>query len=542
MKKYIVKNLKWLNLFVIMVLLSNLAAVVVQFVKGAVLNLALEQNNKKFLICVLALLGSIAVEILLTYLSFRFENSFKINTMKALKKDFFHATLRMKYPDFQAEGNENVLAKYNVVLPEIQNRYMGALTLLFGFIVKIITITVALITLDWRLAIITLVLLSMPIYIPKIFEKKLQEYQKKFMDSSNELTAFLTNILEGFEVIKNFSVEKKFLNLFIKKNDDTSAASLKNENYGAFMKILMACMSYFSYFVIIAFSGYLVYKGEFDAGQFFIAVGMIDQLSYPIIGISGCIQSVVAMKPMIKETTEFMLSNSGEESYVDGFSKGIKCNNVSFKYEDEDEYILKNVDFEIKKNGKYLIVGENGSGKTTFVNCLLKYHEVNNGEILYDDVNISKVDSVFNVCSVLRQNVFLFADNLRNNITLFNNTISDKEIIDVLKKLKLDKYANAEGLDMLVGSGGVVLSGGEQRKIGLARTLLANKNILILDEPLANLDQDSKDVIMNSIINIKDKTLIMISHEWLERAKGSENQFDGVLRIKNMSVSGNAYA
>ena len=112
----------------------------------------------------------------------------------------------------------------------------------------------------------------------------------------------------------------------------------------------------------------------------------------------------------------------------------------------------------------------------------------------------------------------------------------------MLKKLKLDKYANAEGLEMLVGSGGVVLSGGEQRKIGLARTLLANKNILILDEPLANLDQDSKDVIMNSIINIKDKTLIMISHEWLERAKGSENQFDGVLRIKNMSVSGNAYA
>lgn len=530
MKKYIVKNVRWLVLFLVAVLLSNVAAVIVQFLKGDVLNLALGQSYKNFITSVCFLLCAIGFEIFFTYLTFRFENRFKNYQIKSIKEDFFKSILGMGCKRFREEGNEKILAKYTVTIPEIQNRYISSTTLLFSFLVKIISITCALVSLDWRLAILTLLLLSMPIYIPKFFEKKIQIYQKNHVEKSNELMAFLTNVLEGFEVIKNFSIERKFQKKYNTINGNAISMTLKNDDYGTFMRILMSCMSYFSYFAVIAFSGWLVYKGEFNAGEFFVAVGMIDQLSYPIIGISGCLQGIVAMKPLLKETEDFLTyeSEKKEVSIVD-FNNEIKCRNISFKY--DETWILRDVDFDMKKNGKYLIVGENGSGKTTFVNCLLKYHLVDEGEILIDGVDIKDIGDIYNICSILRQNVFLFADSLRNNVTLFNDAISDEKIIDVLRRLNLEKYANVEALDMMVGSGGVNLSAGEQRKVGLARVLLTDRNILILDEPLSNLDQESKDVVMSNILDINDRTVILISHEWLERTNGSVNQFTDVLKI-----------
>lgn len=537
MKKYIADNKKWLITFFVFVLLSDIVAIFVQFIKGDVLNDALSGSFDKFTHNVIFLLVFIAVEILCTYFSFRLENKFKNKSLQDVRKDIFSATINMNFKEFRKEGSDKFLSKFTVTIPELQYKYFGAMTMLFSLIAKIVTVSIALFFLDWRLAIVTLVLLTMPVYVPKLFQNKIQSYQNKFIESSNGFMATLNNMLDGTEVIKNFSVEQKFINKFLGVNDDLYKKSLDNENYGAFMRIVMACMSYFSYFAVIAFSGYLVYKKEFNAGQFFISVGMIDQLSYPIIALSGCLQSFISIKQLRDDTYKFISEQRDVSKSIDCFKDEIKCVNAGFRYDEETPKIFEKCNFTFEKNQKYLLTGVNGSGKTTFINCLLRYHDLTEGKMMVDGLDTSQVDSIFNVCTVLRQNVFMFTDTIRNNITLFQEHITDKQIIDVLKTLKLNKYASEEGLETVVGDGEVMLSGGEQRKIALARVLLANKDVVVLDEPLANLDQESKDIVVSCINEIKDKTIIIISHEWMDREISSIKQIYDMSQIESAGAN-----
>ena len=135
----------------------------------------------------------------------------------------------------------------------------------------------------------------------------------------------------------------------------------------------------------------------------------------------------------------------------------------------------------------------------------------------------------------MRQDVFLFSDTLRNNITLFDDSIKDTEIINILTRLGMTKYATGESLDTFVGDGMLQLSGGERRRISMARVLLSSKDVVILDEPISNLDEDNKKMIQDYIMSIKDKTVIIVSHEWDNINTG--NQSGGFDRILVMDTN-----
>jgi ATP-binding cassette subfamily B protein len=399
-----------------------------------------------------------------------------------------------------------------------------------------VIITIALAILNWKVMILTLFLLTMPMYLPKILEKKLQYFQKKRVEKAERFINGLTNILQGFEVIKNFSIEKRIISKFIGINYDASRASLKNDNYSSLMRGLMAFISYFSYFAIIAFSAYLVFTKEFNAGQFFVAIGMIDQLSYPLIAIAGCIQNIIAVKVLKAEFIESIsqnreLNNAKEVHFRDH----IKLNNISFQYPGMSSWVLREFSLEIKKGSKYLIQGESGCGKTTLINCLLKYHKVDRGVITIDNEPLDNVANIYDIFSIMRQDVFLFSDTLRNNITLYDDSIKDTKIFEILNHLGMAKYATNEGLEKYVGDGMLQLSGGERRRIGLTRVLLSSKDVVILDEPISNLDEDNKKMIQNYIMSIKDKTILIVSHEWSN--KGENNESGGFDRILVMGTS-----
>ena len=177
-----------------------------------------------------------------------------------------------------------------------------------------------------------------------------------------------------------------------------------------------------------------------------------------------------------------------------------------------------------KKGKKYLIKGRSGFGKTTLINLLLKYNNADDGDILIDKVSIANINNIYDIASVVRQDNFLFKDTLRNNLTLFED-ISDEKLFKVLNTLNLHDFANKDSLDMIIGSGGISISGGEAKRISIARALLREKDILILDEPLANLDKETTEILENEILSLKDYTVIMISHVISEAA---EAEFDGV--------------
>ncbi|MBR5713572.1 MAG: ABC transporter ATP-binding protein, partial [Clostridia bacterium] len=207
-------------------------------------------------------------------------------------------------------------------------------------------------------------------------------------------------------------------------------------------------------------------------------------------------------------------------------TRSICYRNVSFAY-NGTKPILDGFNFSADVGKRYLIKGPSGCGKTTAVNLLLRYYDVTKGSIEIDGAPITDYESTYDCVTVVRQEAVLFHDTLRNNLTMFRD-ISDEKLIEVLNELELSKFANAESLDESITENGSNLSGGEKKRICLARALLRDTDVLILDEPLANLDEATAKKIEDILLSIKGKLLLVVSHQFTEEKLGC---FDGVLRI-----------
>lgn len=515
MKKYIRKNLKPLVLAIVFSTLAAIFAVRVQFFKGNVLDFALAKNVNHTLRYGFLLGLFILFELGFYYLYDRFRGRFAVNSIKEVRFDFFQSLLSRGYPEFLKKKQGEYIAKYTNEMEIIENQYFSTIPLLIEILTKIIMVSVFLFVLDYRLAMVTLILLTTPLYVPKLVEKKLQNAQVEFINQFENHLKHITDWLNGFEVIKNFSIENIIRDKFAESNNIAMEKNLNKRFMGYKTRYISAILSYYSHFIVIIFAAYLVLKGDFTAGDFFVAVGMIDQLSYPIISISYLIQDLISIKPVNKSMLEFINQNPIKQGKVELSNQdinSIEFKNVSFAY-DGKEPILKDLDMNFLRNRQYLLKGASGSGKTTSMNLLLNYYEVDQGSIRINDIEVNEIENLNKLITVMRQDAILFEDTLRNNISMYQNISHDK-LISTLSKVGLKNYANDEHLDMQINEGGSNLSGGEKRRISLARSLLRETPILILDEPLANLDEKNAKAIESLLLSIKDRTLIIISHQF----------------------------
>ncbi|MBQ6850567.1 MAG: ABC transporter ATP-binding protein, partial [Oscillospiraceae bacterium] len=273
-------------------------------------------------------------------------------------------------------------------------------------------------------------------------------------------------------------------------------------------------MSYVSYYLVLVAAGWLVLKGDFTAGDFFIAIGMIDQLSWPLISLANILRQLIAVKPVCRRMEEFLAESAPEQTAgtLRELHSGIRFRNVDFSYDGQRE-ILKDFSLSLKKGQKCLLRGPSGCGKTTAVNLLLRYHSPTGGSIELDGVPIEELGSTYGLMTVVRQEAVLFRDTLRNNLTLYR-PVPDERLREVLTGVGLSRLCGS--LDEPVAEGGVNFSGGERKRLCLARALLRDTEVLILDEPLANLDDATAERIEDLLLSIRGKTVIVVSHQFTE--------------------------
>ena len=297
-------------------------------------------------------------------------------------------------------------------------------------------------------------------------------------------------------------------------NDSASDKCLQEEQLSAVAQLITTLISYLSYFIVLACSAWLVWSGDFSAGDFFVAIGMIDQLSYPLISLAGITRQLIAIRPTCKMMETFLEDTKPhqEANRADTFNQCIQFYGVDFAY-DASTPILNGLNLTIEKGKRYLLQGPSGCGKTTAVNLLLRYYDVTNGSIFIDGQNINAFDSTYGFMTVVRQEATLFNDTLRNNLTMYQS-VPDAELLSALNSVGLEKYASVEMLDSMVSEDGSNFSGGEKKRICLARALLRHTDVLILDEPLANLDAATAEKIENLLLSIKNKTLVVVSHQF----------------------------
>jgi len=528
MKKYVKKKQMLFYGLIFSILLSTVFAVSLQFLKGDVLDYAVAGKMHLAGKNMLMLFVFIMFEILLYFGYKLLSAKFIVGCVKELKHDIFKSILSHSYVEYKECTQGSYLAKYTNEADTIMSRYFGMIPLFCEILFKICMVSLALFLLDWRIAVVTLVLLTTPLYIPKLIEKQLQKVQEEQIKAVSENIEKVNDWLSGFEIIKNFSIENKIMDKFEAVNSNSMKKLYADIRIGAFAQLMTTLISYLSYFVILVCAAILVLKGEFSAGDFFVAIGMVDQLSYPLISLADIIRELIAIKPTCARMEQFILSKEetscGKKPME--FRQQISFADVSFSYPGQ-ALIIEKLNFIVEKNGRYLIKGPSGCGKTTVINLLLQYYDVTAGQIKIDNIPIEQYESAYGCMTVVRQEAILFHDSLRNNLTMYQN-IEDSELVKMLAQLGLNKYENREALDEMVEENGSNLSGGERKRICLARALLRKTDILILDEPLANLDDETGEKIEDLLLQITDRTLIIVSHQFTDK---KVKLFDQVLRL-----------
>ena len=375
---------------------------------------------------------------------------------------------------------------------------------------------------NWKLSLFAILMMPLAGGLAKSLGKRIGKATSRAGESSGNLTTFLTEIFKGSKMIRIYQKEneenknaKQFIDDLVEKNIKIGSIIIRATP-------IMEALTGFMIAGFIIFSGKLISSGELGINNFFSflaammlayqpirSLATINMTAYQGAAAFKRISSIIDKEPLIKElegAPKLILKNSN-----------IKFKNVEFAYETTSQRALKKINFDITGNTMTAFVGHSGAGKSTIINLLPRFYDPLSGTIEIDNQNIKNVSlkSLRKNLSLVSQDVVLFDDTIKNNIAYANPAATDNEIIKACNFAAADEFINKlpKGYDTMIGENGVRLSGGQKQRISIARAILKESSIILLDEATSSLDADSEDIVQNAITNLtRDKTTLVIAH------------------------------
>ena len=373
---------------------------------------------------------------------------------------------------------------------------------------------------NWKLAIIAFIIFPLALIPIKEFGKRLRKFSRKSQQRMGSITAFLHETITGNRIVKAFSMEEYEKRRFAEENERFFKIILKRVKIRAISHPLMELIGGVGVALIIWVGGYSVVRGELTPGTFFSFMTALLMLYAPVRDLSKVnleIQEGLAAAARVYELLDTIPDIKDEEGAISLplISKGIDFQKITFKY--GTEAVLKEISLHVKVGEVIALVGMSGAGKTSLVNLLPRFYDVEEGQILIDSIDIRKVTlkSLRNQISLVTQQTILFNDTIRNNIAYGNIKSSDEEIIKAAKAANAHDFIQRlpQPYETVIGEQGVKLSGGERQRLSIARALLKNAPILILDEATSSLDSDSETEVQNALEYLmKGRTVFVIAH------------------------------
>lgn len=375
---------------------------------------------------------------------------------------------------------------------------------------------------DVGLSLLTLIPLSLILMTGLLMSKTMMKKWAVRQQAFSNLSDFSQESFSGYAVIKAFVKELKQLEAFAKLNKDNEKTNVAYTRVSTLMHILITLLVETVICVILGYGGYLVYRDKFDAGQLVEYIAYFQSVVWPVMAIAMLIEKSARGKASMQRVSELLdakvtVHDEPGVKDLDGIQGKIEFRDLTFRYPDGEFDALEHVSFTILPGESVGIVGKTGSGKTTIVDLILRTYNVPKGTLFIDDSDVMDVSirSVREGCAYVPQDNFLFSDTIENNINFAFDKMDEHavETSAVLADVHDNIAEFKDGYKTILGERGVTVSGGQKQRISIARALMKNAPILIMDDSVSAVDTDTEKVILQNLKeNRAGKTTILIAH------------------------------
>jgi len=481
------------------------------------------------------LIGAIVIFIYasLNFISLRLRNKLVRQIMSRYKNKVFESILDRDYREFSKEKSGKFISILTENMKKIEQDYLHQYFNISKNISLMIFSLVAMFIGNWFLTLLVIIASIIPMMISGFIGQKSASLQNSSMIADQKYLAKVKDILAGFLVIKSFNVKDAI------RQDYKNESEKLDEIY--FIKgkfdVLSNVISQLSGMIVflVAFGGgmYLVFGGHTTIGSVTAIVQLVNFVVMPLneigMGMSKFREGQATLNSFeVKDVIELQTGKTKEY-----FDDVISFSNVDFSYPNAEEKIFNNLSLQIKKGEKIAIVGMSGSGKSTLLNLLLRFYDVTSGYISIDNQDLQAIsaESLYNLMTIVQQDVYIFDDTLKANITL-SQSFTEDDIKKAVQQSGLESYIleNELGLQTSCGENGSNLSGGERQRLSIARALIRKTPILLLDEATSSLDNKVTTEIENSILEIQDLTVLVVTHKL---NKSMLKKYNRILFMKN---------
>ncbi|MFS9275272.1 ABC transporter ATP-binding protein [Streptococcus mitis] len=528
--KYHKKSFYTFMIFNILVPLTNIAFA---YSIKIIIDSGMSQNREALTQAIL--IGAIVIFIYasLNFISLRLRNKLIRQIMSRYKNKVFQSILDRDYREFSKEKSGKFISILTENMKKIEQDYLHQYFNISKNISLMFFSLVAMFIGNWFLTLLVIIASVIPMIISGLIGQKSASLQNSSMIADQKYLAKVKDILAGFLVIKSFNVKEAIGQDYKNENEKLDEIYFIKGKFDVLSNVISQLSGMIVFLVAFGGGMYLVFGGHTTIGSVTAIVQLVNFVVMPLneigMGMSKFREGQATLNSFeVKDVIELQTGKTKEY-----FDDVISFSNVDFSYPNAEEKIFNNLSLQIKKGEKIAIVGMSGSGKSTLLNLLLRFYDVTSGHISIDNQDLQAIsaESLYNLMTIVQQDVYIFDDTLKANITL-SQSFTEDDIKKAVQQSGLESYIleNKLGLQTSCGENGLNLSGGERQRLSIARALIRKTPILLLDEATSSLDNKVTTEIENSILEIQDLTVLVVTHKL---NKSMLKKYNRILFMKN---------
>lgn len=514
----------------ISVLVSTLFAMSLQ----PVIDNGISKDRNTFLAASVYAIIFCLLDVILVYVTNILENNIKASFTVHFRLKIFDKLFGMKIKEFNSRSSADYLTDLTTRTEDLSDKLCENKLNIYKSIWSLLISLVAIGFTRWELAIYVLVFSLISVYLPKLFQSKSMHYENEYVKATDCHTQKSQELIRNFAIIKIFNVvvdqHEKYNNII----HNVKTSDVNRNNKISLINTISIGISQLSYTCIIIFSMLLVLRGKLTVGYILSISQLLGGIMYPFEVLPGYITEYKNGKKISEQTLE----SYGITQIFPGKSikdcSSIQLNNVSVMK--EDKVLIDNVNLTLDLNKKYAVIGKSGAGKTTLAKSIMKFIDIDKGNITYDGHGFDEFneDDIFNFISYQNQKLSMLDESIKDNIVMFkdfdtlrwNSVIKEAALCDFINNKKFKE-------NTLLQDDAKNISGGELQRIAIARSLYSSTKFMIFDECLANLDNQTAMQVEKDLLSNTKKGFLMITHRIFEE---NMKQYDYVILMENGSV------